>query len=223
MGRIAVEENGARYFADWRRARRPAGITTSATIALSLPAWRTASPCSTPIAIPAASACWRPSAGATEGRLAGQFRACPEAGGGQRRGQQSLAPRKRQGRCVRGTGTAWRHRSEVFDMVVADPPPFVKSKKDLGAGRQGLSQAGAPGRRRHRAGRHFAAGLLLAQYSHRTLRRRMRRGHHARGPHGASLIRRRARPGSSGASDVARKRLSESAGVRIGLRGANSA
>ena len=37
--RIAVEENGARYFADLGRARRPAGITTSATIAPSLPRW----------------------------------------------------------------------------------------------------------------------------------------------------------------------------------------
>jgi len=36
---------------------------------------------------------------------------------------------------------------ERFDIVLADPPPFVKSKKDLEPGRESLSQAGALGRR----------------------------------------------------------------------------
>jgi len=32
---------------------------------------------------------------------------------------------------------------ETFDIVLADPPPFVKSKKDLEPGAKSLSQAGA--------------------------------------------------------------------------------
>ena len=51
---------------------------------------------------------------------------------------------------------------ERFDIVLADPPPFVKSQKGSGAGRQGLSQAGAAGGRGHRAGRL----LMLASCSH---------------------------------------------------------
>ncbi len=34
---------------------------------------------------------------------------------------------------------------ETFDIVIADPPPFVKSRKDLEPGREGVSQARALG------------------------------------------------------------------------------
>ena len=70
-------------------------------------------------------------------------------------------------------------RKETFDIVIADPPPFVKCEKGSGTRRQGLSQAGASGRSRHRAGRVPAARLLLAQYSDGALRGGMRRRNRA--------------------------------------------
>ncbi len=79
-------------------------------------------------------------------------------------------------------------QKEKFDIVIADPPPFVKAKKDLEPGAKALSQAGAPGRRCHRAERISAVGVLLAQYAHRPFRGGMRRGHSAGGRR-ATLIR----------------------------------
>ena len=65
---------------------------------------------------------------------------------------------------------------ERFDIVIADPPAFVKSQKDLEPGCAGLSQAGAAGRRAGRAGRHPVSRLLLAQCRPAEFAEAVRRG-----------------------------------------------
>ena len=56
------------------------------------------------------------------------------------------------------------HRAgERFDVVVADPPAFVKSRKDLGAGVEGLRQDDAAGSRSGGAARFPVRRFLFAQ------------------------------------------------------------
>ena len=81
-------------------------------------------------------------------------------------------------------------QKETFDIVIADPPPFVKSRKDLEPGAKAyrkLARLAADG---HRAGRIAAAGLLLAQYSAGAFRRECAAGIVAQRPHAPALIRR---------------------------------
>ena len=109
-GRSRAHRRGRKRRALFRRsrprARRPAGITTSATIAPSWPRLPRANRCSTLIATPAALA-----SGGRARRREGsrrawiQFGAGPGAGRGQRRGQRRQV-QVRQGRCVRRTGAA---------------------------------------------------------------------------------------------------------------------
>jgi len=105
-------------------------------------------------------------------------------------------------------------RGERFDVVAADPPPFVKSRKDL----EGLSQAGAAGVSGRRPGRHSVSRLVLAQHAGRPLRAGMRHRHSAqrtaRRPHSSGG----SRPRSSGPSLPSGNGLSEGAGVRARLR-----
>ena len=49
---------------------------------------------------------------------------------------------------------------EKFGVVIADPPAFVKSKKDLQAGTQGLPQDDTAGGVDHGAGRVPAGGVM---------------------------------------------------------------
>ena len=67
----------------------------------------------------------------------------------------------REGRCVRGTGAAGSAK-ETFDIVIADPPPFVKSRKDLEPGAKAYRKLA------RLAARLAAKGgfLLLASCSH---------------------------------------------------------
>jgi len=74
----------------------------------------------------------------------------------------------RASRCVRELERLWAAR-ESFDMVVADPPPFVKAKKDLRSVRS-LSQAGAAGGQCRGERWLHSAGKLLAQHLHRAFR-----------------------------------------------------
>ena len=160
-GRIVVEENGARYFADLGSGQKTGWYydqrDNRAFIARTC---RGQARCWTPIAIPAASASWRRKAGASEVvcldssepalALAEESAAptgCP------------CAPSKPM--CSRNW-TRLAAEKEKFDIVVADPPPFVKSKKDL-----------EPGAKAYRKLARLAAGvtapgglLLLASCSH---------------------------------------------------------
>jgi len=177
-GRIAVEENGVRYFADMASARRPAGITISATTAPSSHPYRAANRCSTPIAIAAGSP-WPPRApvrrrqpGSTVPRRHWRWPRTPPP-------RTACSCNFVKADVFEELETAMAAR-EKFDVVVADPPPFVKARGSR-SGRQGLSQAGAAGRVRRRTGRAAAAGVLLAQYFARTFRAGMRRGYRAGG------------------------------------------
>ena len=110
-------------------------------------------------------------------------------------------------------------RNENFDIVVADPPPFVKSRKDLEAGAKAYRKLARLAGGWSRARRVSVAGVVLAQHRLERFAYECAIGI-ARTGRKASLIRQAgagARP--SGASDAAGDRLSKGAGLRFGLNG----
>ena len=108
---------------------------------------------------------------------------------------------------------------ERFDIVIADPPAFVKSKKDLGPGLRGYRKLA-----RLAAALVAPGGILfIASCSHNVERRGLRRGGAARArgcrAHGRHPARRRRRARPSGPSGAAGERLSQGAdaGARLGF------
>ena len=106
---------------------------------------------------------------------------------------------------------------DVSTSCVADPPPFVKSKKDL-----------EPGAKAYRKLARLAAGvtapggiLLLASCSHNIPAERFAAecaaGNSAQRPAGCADPPGGRGAGSSGASDAAGKRVSKGVGLRAGL------
>ena len=106
---------------------------------------------------------------------------------------------------------------ESFGLVIADPPAFVRSRKDLGAGLRGYRKLA------RLAARPVAPGgfLLAASCSHNVTAGGFRAGSRARPragrPHGPRAAHGRGRPRPPGASHAARIRLSEGDGAATGL------
>ena len=114
-------------------ARNPAGITTSATTAPSSPSSRKASACSMPIATPAASPC-SPPQGAAQGRRARFLGAGAQARRSRGAGNGVGAVCTFRKADISEELERLAQTGERFDIVIADPPPFVPSRKDIEAG-----------------------------------------------------------------------------------------
>ena len=111
----------------------------------------------------AAGRCWASTVRASAGAGGG----CPAALNGVERRAAGL-------NAARAFGTLEklaRPGHERFDIVVADPPAFVKSKKELNQAAARLSQAGPAGGRPGEAGRLPLHRFLLPPYDRRELRR----------------------------------------------------
>ena len=80
---------------------------------------------------------------------------------------------------------------ERFDVVAADPPAFVRARKDLRSGRQGLPEAGPHGGRPGSARRLPVHRIVLLQRRGRALRRRGGPRRREGGADGANHPRRR--------------------------------
>ncbi len=144
-GSIELIENDARFVADLSEGQRPAGSTTSATIAASWRAWRRMRASSTPIATAAASACWRRRAARVRA-LPRPFAARPQcrpAGGGAERRRQDRLLREERG--VRGAREAEAAQPRGRDLRSAGLREEPQGSQDR---RAGLSQADAFWRRR---------------------------------------------------------------------------
>ena len=173
-GRIAVEENGARYFADlgqgqktgWYYDQRDnrafmAGLAKGRTV---LDAY-----------------CYSGGFGILAAKAGAKEVICLDSSeAALKLAEDSAAANRLSLRAVKadvfeelerlaGAERTLRHRGRRS-------AAFREIQKGSRAGRQGLSQAGAAGGRRHRAGRHPAAGLLLAQHAAGTLCGGMCRG-----------------------------------------------
>ena len=190
-----------------RAATRPAGTTTSATIGRSSPASRAAAGCSTCTATAAASRsrrrrraprrCWRSTArraASTSRWRAPSATALPACS---RPSARTRSPRS----------TRLAADKQRFDLVIADPPAFVRSKRELKPGLRGYRKlARACGALVAEAG-----FLVIACCSHNVpaeaFADEVQRGlARCRSRRPAAAPRRR-RPGSSGPSGAAGIRL----------------
>ena len=196
------------------KARRPAGITTSATIAPSSPGSRKAGRVLDAYCYTGGFGILAAKAGAKEVICLDSLRTRLDTGGGERGGEPGFASARSKPMCSK-KWSGWAAQKERFDIVIADPPPFVKSRKDLEPGAKAYRKLARLAADVTAPNGLSAAGVLLAQYSAGTLCRGMRGGNFAGRTARPPDPQRGRRPRSSGASAAAGKRLFEGAGLRV--------
>ena len=119
--------------------------------------------CSTPIAIPAASASLAAKAGAKEVVCLDSSAPALAHRGGMRRGERRDDANSSRPMCSRNWSVSPAAK-ETFDIVIADPPPFVKARKDLEPGAKAYRKLARLAASVTAPGGFLLARLLLAQH-----------------------------------------------------------
>ena len=161
--RIAVEENGARYIADLAEGQKTGWYYDQRDNRAFIAGFAKGKSVLDAYSYTGGFGILAAAAGARETCRLDSLGAGAGAGRG-KRARQQCEDQGGQGRCVRGAGAADRRRREIRYRA-GRSAAFREIQKRSGAGRQGLSQAGAAGRRSYCPERPAAAGVLLAQYS----------------------------------------------------------
>ena len=167
--RIAVEENGARYFADLAGGQKTGWYYDQRDNRAFMAKLAKGKTVLDAYCYTGGFGLLAAKAGADEVDRARQFRARACAG---RRMRRARMPSRAKFIKCDVFEELERLSAETFDIVIADPPPFVKSKKDLEPGAKAYRKLARHGRKNHRAGRLPAARFVLAQHARGALRAR---------------------------------------------------